>query len=171
MRRTIEVDGRTVPLSVELNQRDSHELSTHILRILLEEVMGYNVTLARFSADPFTLARLSGCSVAQGLSECCVGPNCAPENLPQLTVPEVMVDVEVWPWQLDQRSSMWLRYGNNILSAGTLGSVGWCAQRRLFLPPTPHARSHSCLLALTLLRAGAAFSCRSTRRSGCGSRA
>lgn len=79
-------DGITLlPLKVSYSKRASHQISSHVLRILLEELLGYeDVVLVPDNSGLFVnkaLQKISGCS----------NHSCDASD-----VPDVMINTEIW---------------------------------------------------------------------------
>lgn len=87
-RRHIYYAGRSEPLTVGVSHRASHWLVSHVLQILLHEVVGYEHVYLRHgynSMNPVEiLHRISGCITDGAQGQYCDA------------VPDTMVDLEVW---------------------------------------------------------------------------
>lgn len=64
-KRYFYVGDQTVDIRLEISDRLSHQLITHVLRIILQDVMGYvNVSMVKtieYMNATFILNRISGC--------------------------------------------------------------------------------------------------------------
>ena len=64
-KRHLYYAGRSQPLTVEVSRRSSHRLVSHILKILLHEVVGYEHVNLKYDYNSMNteeiLQRLSGC--------------------------------------------------------------------------------------------------------------
>ncbi|KAK3589102.1 hypothetical protein CHS0354_017444 [Potamilus streckersoni] len=115
IKRHLYFHGNRQEIVLESSQRTSHAIVNHILKILLEEVIGYEDVTIREKQDTmnFTaiLNRLSGCKQ---------------ENCENVTfdeqLPETMINLEVW-MMAGFNMQHWLDTGR-VTDAGTLGSYG-----------------------------------------------
>ncbi len=69
-KRHFYYNGQSLPLTIESSDRVSHQLASHILKILLEEVLGYDHVQLRSGYNSLNateiLNRLAGCSQQTG---------------------------------------------------------------------------------------------------------
>ncbi|CAL1269766.1 unnamed protein product [Larinioides sclopetarius] len=87
--RHFYVDEYDLPIRIEVSSRTSHQLVSHILRILLNEVVGYpHVYL--FNHDE---AAGDATRTLQKISSCYAPNNCSAVDV---YGPEIMINVEVW---------------------------------------------------------------------------
>ncbi|GBL79488.1 hypothetical protein AVEN_92644-1 [Araneus ventricosus] len=87
--RHFYVDEYDLPIRIEVSSRTSHQLVSHILRILLNEVVGYpHVYL--FNHDE---AAGDATRTLQKISSCYAPGNCSAVDV---YGPEIMINVEVW---------------------------------------------------------------------------
>lgn len=131
VRRDVLVAGRRYPLTIEIYPWETSEINTHIARIILEEVMGYNVSLVAHPGGGFTsLMRIAGCSAAQISASCCNSgsgmntfgaPTCP---APELEVPDAMANVELWLEAKDTLLQDWADRSQRALDLGSVGLVG-----------------------------------------------
>lgn len=109
-------DGITLlPLKVSYSKRASHQISSHVLRILLEELLGYeDVVLVPDDSGLFVnkaLQKISGCS----------NHSCDASD-----VPDVMINTEIWV-PPGYQYGKWLdkKLVNEIGTISTHGRFGW----------------------------------------------
>ncbi|WAR11683.1 IGF1R-like protein, partial [Mya arenaria] len=105
--------GESIPIVLENSMRASHNITNHILKIILEEVVGYErVEIRTKDAMNATaiMNRISGCPVT----------GCVADEPPSR--PETMVNTEVWMMAGFSRVP-WTKYGN-IIDLGPLGPFG-----------------------------------------------
>ncbi|CAH3138826.1 unnamed protein product [Porites lobata] len=74
-----------VPLKLSYSRRASQQISTHVLRLLLEEVLGYE--------DIILVPDDSGLSVKKAVQKL---TGCSSHNCHLSSIPEVMINTEVW---------------------------------------------------------------------------
>lgn len=117
-KRYFYIGDQTVDIRLEISDRISQQLITHILRILLEEVVGYvNVSLVKtldYLNATLVLNRVAGCP--EGLV-----PNCDEHN-DRLKPPETMINLEVWMGP-GFNMELWVNSGR-LEHCGPLGPVG-----------------------------------------------
>ncbi|KAL4235040.1 hypothetical protein ACF0H5_006678 [Mactra antiquata] len=116
-RRHLFYHGESIPIVLENSIRASHNITNHILKILLEEVVGYEkveiLNKDSMNADVI-MNRISGCPQS-GCSETAVR-----------SLPETMVNTEVWMMAGFSRVP-WTSRGDviDLGPLGPFGRLGW----------------------------------------------
>lgn len=109
--------GQSIPIILENSPRASHNITNHILKIILEEVVGYEAVEIRTRDSMNATAimnRISGCPQ----------DGCSESQDP--TLPETMVNIEVWMVAGFSRVP-WTQEGNvvDLGPLGPFGRLGW----------------------------------------------
>ncbi|KAI0225558.1 hypothetical protein LSAT2_023695 [Lamellibrachia satsuma] len=112
-RRHFYMNGQSLPITIETSDRASQQLSSHILRILLTEVLGYEKVEIRSGYNSMNathiLNRIAGCNASCHLE-------------PRMAVPQTMVNLEVW-MHAGFNLEPWLKY-QQLVNFGPLGPTG-----------------------------------------------
>ncbi|XP_041375599.1 guanylate cyclase D-like [Gigantopelta aegis] len=106
-------NGQRLPIILESSTRDSHQLTNQVLRILLQEIIGYvdvNISTQESTNTTVILNRITGCPVQR----------CKKVSLE--SVPKTMVNLEVW-MATGFNKSPWTDTGR-LIDCGALGPYG-----------------------------------------------
>ncbi|XP_064467335.1 atrial natriuretic peptide receptor 2-like [Ornithodoros turicata] len=111
-KRILYVKGQRHNIVVEVSRRPTHKIVSHMFKIMVEELLGYEgVELRTFNTFDAkqSLRRIAGCDKLS---------NCTKEDY----IPEVMINLELW---MGPGSSLepWLGTGR-VLDCGPLGPIG-----------------------------------------------
>ncbi|XP_068721735.1 uncharacterized protein [Montipora capricornis] len=102
-----------LPLRLSFSRRASQQISTHVLRILLEEVLGYE--------DVILVSDESGLDIEKSLTKL---SKCGSYRCSSSAVPDVMINTEVWvPSTHSYQSDKWID-SQLVHGAGTISSHG-----------------------------------------------
>ncbi|XP_060571812.1 uncharacterized protein LOC132729992, partial [Ruditapes philippinarum] len=116
-KRHLFYHGKSIPIVLETSKRASHNISNHILKILLEEVVGYEKVEIR------TKDSMNATKIMNRISGC---PETGCLETTIQTRPETMVNTEVWMMAGFSRVP-WTSRGNviDLGPLGPFGRLGW----------------------------------------------
>ena len=119
----------SLPLRVELNDWDSHDLTSYVFAILAKEKLGYDVDMVR-AGTSHLVDRLAGCTTAELAGG---GNTCRGLSADELATraPESMLNMEVWPTGKGEMIEYWTVSRTDVHDlgpSGVVGESGWCVR-------------------------------------------
>lgn len=116
-KRHLFYHGESKPIILENSQRESHNITNQILKILLEEVVGYE------SVEIRTKDSMNATAIMNRISGC---PETGCSITQEISPPETMVNTEVWMMAGFSRTP-WTSQGNviDLGPLGPFGRLGW----------------------------------------------
>eukprot|EP00743_Colponemidia_sp_Colp-15_P003694 GILK01003986.1.p1 GENE.GILK01003986.1~~GILK01003986.1.p1 ORF type:complete len:822 (+),score=145.46 GILK01003986.1:31-2466(+) len=117
--RQLVVNGTQTPILLEVNGWDTSSIHTYLAGILLEEVLGYEVSyIFNFTGGEESFHRIAGCPDASDFA------NCDPVATAKRLIPFTMVNLEIWPSGKESSYRKWVEQAQQVENAGILGVQG-----------------------------------------------